>query len=287
MRKSTAVFLVLGSALCSGMVFGSTVHSVDARGHFAANSNFDASGHYLPGAAGFNLADVSSLAVLNALPAGVNGLVWVGKCSGVDAGFIAAVQPYIGNPKLFGFYLMDGPDPGTAQHPGCTAEMLKAEADWIHTHAPGVKTFIVLRNMTAAKSPSFDASFKPANSHIDLFGLAAYPCRTEVNGCDYDMINRYVAAAELAGIPRANIVPVYQAFGGGTWKNDADGQYTLPTASQARQILLTWHKLVPEPVFDYTFSWGSQNADVSLDASPELRDVFSAHNAAAKRIGVK
>ena len=79
--------------------------------HLAANGNFGARSQYLPGKAGFNLADVNSVAHFNSLPPGVKGLVWVGQCSGVDAKFIATVKPYIGNPKLFRSYLMDDPDP--------------------------------------------------------------------------------------------------------------------------------------------------------------------------------
>ena len=64
-----------------------------------------------------------------------------------------------------------------------------------------------------------------------------------------------IVAAEAAGIPRDSIVPVYQAFGGGGYSDDGGGQYTLPTASQEAQILAVWAALVPNPVFDYAYSW--------------------------------
>ena len=48
---------------------------------------------------------------LRALSADIKGLVWVGQCNGVDESFERAVQPFIGNPKVFGFFLMDDPDP--------------------------------------------------------------------------------------------------------------------------------------------------------------------------------
>src|SRR5207249_11728454 len=81
-----------------------------------------------------------------------------------------------------------------------------------------------------------------------------------------------------AGIPRDSIVPVYQAFGAGNWSDDGGGQYTLPTPSQEEQILAVWAPLVPNPVFDYAYSWGTQNADQALEDSPALQAVFSAHN---------
>ncbi len=288
MQKSKRCFLSFGiRELCLGSTLLLATNASAAPLHFAANGNFDPKGNYLPGTVGFNMADVSSVGVLNALPPGVSGMVWIGKCAGVDADFIAGVQPYIGNPRLFGFYLMDSPDPGSTEHPGCSAEMLKAEADWIHTHAVGAKTFIGLRNMSSSRAPSFYSAYRPADSHVDLFGLSAYPCRSEVGGCDYGIIPRYVSAAEQAGFPRGSIVPVYQAFGGGGWLDDSDGKYTMPSASQERQILATWHKLLPTPVFDYAFSWGAQLEDASLESSPELRDVFLIHNAATNSVGVK
>ena len=95
--------------------------------HYAVNGNFDSKGNYLPSAVGFNLADVSSVTQLDSLPDGVTGLVWVGQCNGVDTTFLNTVRPYIGNAKLFGFYLMDDPDPTGMYRPPCTADNLKAE----------------------------------------------------------------------------------------------------------------------------------------------------------------
>jgi hypothetical protein len=224
------------------------------------------------------LADVSSVNLLNTLPAGVKGLVWVGQCNGADSRFVETVRPYIGNPKLFGFYLMDEPDPTGKHSASCKAESLRAEADWIRRNAAGAKTFIVLRNMGSAASPSFDQSFAPRNSHIDLFGLAAYPCRTEAKGCDYETINRYVSAADAAGIPRSSMVPIYQAFGDGNWLTDSGGKYLLPSAEQTVQIIARWEQLLPSPVFDYAYSWGRQSADAPLARALDLQTVFLRHN---------
>src|SRR5207253_220627 len=95
--------------------------------------------------------------------------------------------------------------------------------------------------------------------------LDPYPCRSELGGCDYGRITVAVAAAETAGIPVGSIVPVYQAFGGGTWSDDGGGYYLLPTPSEEQQILATWAALIPTPVFDYAYSWGTQNSDQALE----------------------
>jgi len=99
-----------------------------------------------------------------------------------------------------------------------------------------------------------------------------------MNGCDYDMIDRYVAAAESWGVPGDRMVPVYQTFGGGNWVDDAGGRFGLPTVSQLRQILARWEALLPTTAFDIAYSWGSQNGHVALESSPDLQAEFLRHN---------
>ena len=175
---------------------------------------------------------------------------------------------------------MDEPDPTGQWNPLCPAANLRAESDWIHAHAPGAKTFIVMMNFDSSTSPTYANTYNPGNSHVDLYGIDPYPCRTEAGGCDYSMIPKAVAAAEATGIPAGSIVPVYQTFGGGGWSDDGGGRYTLPTDSQERQILSTWAQLVPHPAFDYAYSWGSQNSDQALESAQELQTLFFVHNAA-------
>jgi hypothetical protein len=251
--------------------------------HYASNRNFAPGGAYLPAMAGFNVADVSSVAQLDSLPPGVFGLVWVGQCNGVDQVFINTITPYIGHPKLFGFYMMDDPDPTGRYFSLCIAEKLKEEADWIHLKLPGAKTFVMLMNMSSPGTPSFKNTYNPANSHIDLFGLDPYPCHTEWGDCDYGIVDRYVRAAESWGVPRTLMVPVYQTFGAGNWRDGTGGRYMLPTAEQEQRLLDRWGILLPTPAFDYAYSWGSQNADTALESSPELQAVFMRHNGVTSR----
>jgi hypothetical protein len=73
--------------------------------HYAANANI-VNGTYAPGADGFNLADVSSKGTADALPAGVEGLVWMGNTiAGATAAFQAEINSMIGDSKIYGFYL--------------------------------------------------------------------------------------------------------------------------------------------------------------------------------------
>ena len=243
--------------------------------HFAANGNFSGS-TYDPGAVGFNLADVSSNAETEGLPAGVKGLEWIGSCAGATSSFQSQVQSFIGDPKVFGFYLMDEPDPSS-----CSAANLKAESDWIHANDPGTYTFIIEQDLSSSNHPTYQGGYNPANSHVDLYGLDPYPCRSENPAsapCAYSWLSLAVTAAEKEGIQLADIVPVYQAFGGGTWIDDGGGSYQLPTAAQESEILSTWASLVPTPVFDYTYSWEVQNGDQTLKGSPALQPIFLTHN---------
>lgn len=241
--------------------------------HYAPNGNFGAGGAYLPGRDGFNLADVTTTDQLAALPARVRGLVYLGLCDGVDASFVDTVSPFIGKAKVYGFYLADEPDPTGRYAPLCPASNLRAEADWIHAHVPGAKTFIVLMNLGTNTEPDYAQSYTSSNTDIDLFGLDPYPCRGDLHGCDYAVIGATVRAAEATGIRREQIVPVYQAFGGGGYSD-----WTLPNAAQERRILAAWGALTPAPGLDFAYSWGRQKGDHSLVDTPALQAVFRAHN---------
>ncbi|BAB48130.1 hypothetical protein [Mesorhizobium japonicum] len=76
---------------------------------------------------GFNLVDVSSVDELNALPAGTKGLVWLDEANGATSSFIQKVTPFIGNPNVFGFFLVDEPDPTGKWGTYATADNLKAD----------------------------------------------------------------------------------------------------------------------------------------------------------------
>ena len=239
--------------------------------HYAPNSNIVESNGvetYAPGADGFNLADVSSLAELNALPAGVEGLVYLGMTDGVTAAFEAAVDQYIGDPKLYGFYVADQPTTVPAAN-------IKAEADYIHANLPGTITFMWIQNTGTPTNPVYNL-YNPQNTDIDLFGISPQPIRPQFSGgMDYSVIPDAVNAAVAGGIPLADIVPIYQAFGGGGVASD----YTLPTASQEEQILSTWGASVPTPAFDFAYSWGVQNGDDAISNEPSLQAVFAQYNA--------
>ena len=191
--------------------------------HYTPNGNL-VNGQYAPGTDGFNLADISSASELSELPSGVKALVWLGMTGGVTAPFEAAVELFGGDSQVYGFYLADEPSASAT-----TAANLKAESDWIHANDPGAKTFIVEENASGNLTPQY--YYTPANTDADLFGLDPYPVQTNVpNDYDLNIIPLAVQAAEAIGIPQKDLVPVYQAFGGGSYTT-----YILPTAAQEQQ----------------------------------------------------
>jgi Ca2+-binding RTX toxin-like protein len=228
--------------------------------------------------AGFNLVDIQYASQANELPVGAKGLVWLNESSGVTSSFVDKVTPLIGNPKVFGFFLTDEPDPTGKYHTQVSAANLKAESDWIHSHFPGAKTFVTLMDMGSAANPNFSNTYNPANSHIDYYGLDPYPVRTGSSTVDYNMLDKSVAAAVASGIPASQIVPVYQTFGGGNWTTNTGGKYVMPTTAQLQTMMDHWDRLVPSPAFDFAYAWGSQQGDTAIENSSALQAFFRQHH---------
>lgn len=238
--------------------------------HFITNRH----GSNAPAVDGYDVFD-TGVSGLSGLPAGVKGLVWLGqKCpTRADAAFRTTIDKLASNPKVFGYYLSD--EPHVSDCPGGAAA-LATRADYIRSRTGGAqKSFIVLFLVADY------ASFKPANSHVDLVGIDPYPCSKPSPTCPVSKITDTVDAAISAGIPRSAIVPVFQAFG---QENVQDDFYRLPTAAQMRAMLAEWDRLVPSPVMDYAYGWGHQSsANPTLVDSPSLQQVLAAHNGVTLR----
>jgi hypothetical protein len=275
MKRLTIALL----ATCIGLGAAERSGSAPQTRHYAANGNFDSASNFAPARAGFDVADVSTPQQLDDLPPGVLGLVWIGRCAGADDAFRSQIETFASHPRVFGFYLMDDPDPSGRYRPVCAGANLRAEADWIRSHVSGARTFIALMNIGDSRHPAFSEDYAPAQSHVDLFGVAPYPCRVRSKNCDYDMIGRFVRAARAAGYQTTNIVPTYQTFGGGTWRPaDGGGDYRLPNAAEMEVMFQEWRSLVDAPEMDFAYSWGRQRDDEALESAPELQQAFLRHN---------
>ena len=259
-------------------------------------------------ALGFNLFDVtgsktnpaSVITLVNALPEGTQALVWLGNMGNApigqscpppgfsDAQFEAQVDILANNPKVFGYNLSDEPHPSVCPD---AANAIKARSDYIHTHAPGQKTYITIldgSNMCPGGEGCEYHAFRPEITHVDLFGLDPYPCHFDSAGqpvtCDISKISQRVELATANGIPLPAIVPVFEAFG---QEGRLDGKsiyYRTPTTTEFQDMLNLWESLVPNPVFDFAYTWGIQctastcPAPQSLKNHPELQLLIKQHN---------
>lgn len=266
-------------------------------------------------ALGFNLFDISGskknpenvVALVNGLPEGTQALIWLGNIGNApkgqncpppgfsDAEFKAQVDILADNPKVFGYNLADEPHPSICPD---AANAIKARSDYIHTHAPGQKTYITIldgTNMCPEGEGCEYRDLRPEITHVDLFGLDPYPCHFDSAeqpvACDISKISQRVQLATANGIPASAIVPVIQSFG---QEGRLDGKsiyYRTPTATEFQDMLNLWKSLVPNPAFDFIYTWGIQCSESSCPAPqslknhPELQLLVKEHNSAALESG--
>ena len=259
-------------------------------------------------ALGFNLIDVtgsqsdpaSTRARVDALPEGTQALVWLGNLGNApngqicpapgfsDAEFMAQVDILASNPKVFGYNLADEPHPSICAE---AASTIRARSDYIHTHAPGQMAYITVldgSNMCPEGEGCEYRDLRPELTHVDLVGLDPYPCHFDgaqrPAACEAGKIAQRVQLAITNGIPASAIVPVFQAFG---QEGRLDGKsiyYRTPTTEEFQGMLNIWKSLVPNPVFDFSYSWGIQctestcPAPQSLKNHPELKALIKQHN---------
>jgi len=259
-------------------------------------------------ALGFNLFDVTgsktnptdTLARVNDLPEGTQALVWLGNLGNAptgqncpppgfsDAEFKAVVDILANNSKVFGYNLADEPHPSTCPD---AIDIIKIRSDYIHTYAPGQKAYITIQdgsNMCPAGEGCEYRALRPEITHVDLIGIDPYPCHFNNSGqpvkCDTSKISQRVQSALANGIPVTAIVPVFQAFG---QEGRLDGKsiyYRTPTTAEFQDMLNLWKSLVPNPVFDFAYTWGVQctesscPAPQSLKNHPELQVLIKEHN---------
>lgn len=229
---------------------------------------------------GFDLVDAQpDDATLARIPAGMRAMLWVGNFTCDDFSlsfdaFAAAVRRYGHDPRVYGWYLSDEPDPGRC--PKVLGE-IRRRADLVKAQAPGQIAFVSLTDW-----PMRDAT--PAKLNVDVVGLDPYPCQGGTSpraDCDIGAIDRMVRLADQAGIPRTSVAPVLQTFGQGC--SGGDKQYWMPTGAQFRAILARWDRLVPDPPLEIAYSWGHQEkyACPTLSDAADLQSILKERNRAA------
>jgi len=249
--------------------------------HFAVNLRGD---YAAAASVGFNLADVSTLSALGALPERMKGVYWLGngyntKCSWrlSDGQIVEVVKAVKNHPKFSGiYYIADEPHPALC--PDAPQRLLERTA-LIHSLDPHGKTFVLVLNNSAAPT-----EFAQMKDSADYIGVDPYPCnrKNELTGCNYTALGNRIEQALAAGIAATKIVPVFQAFGQACTRS-GQNYYRLPTVAETEAMLRIWDEKVPvkDRPFDMVYSWGEQptlacptlkRADGS--SYPNLRSVY-------------
>lgn len=268
--------------------------------HYTANIGSDQA---FAASLGFNMFDIAGSqsnpsglnSRVNALPTGVKALVWVGNLDNAPKGgtcpapgfsysqFTAQVDALKNNPRVFGYYLADEPHPSVCPN---AASDIKARADYIHSHAPGQKAFIVVLdgyNLCDGNYGCEYAALNPSKTHVDYIGLDPYPCHYDSSlnpvPCDTSEITDRVNSAIANGIPKSAIVPTFQTFGQAGRTDGGSIYYRLPTTSELTDMINLWHSLVPHPAFDYAYSFGTQGTSPQAIVNhPEIQTIVKNHN---------
>lgn len=234
-------------------------------------------------AIGFNLADVSTVAALNALPDGTQGVLWMRNYNNAlcswqtsDGDTAAIVRAARGNPKFSGIYFVaDTPHPSVC--PQAPVQIAERTA-LIHQNDPDGRSFIAV-----SSGFKFPAEFEQLANAADLIGIVVYPCNTKESRCEMDKIAERVDRARSAGIPVERLVPVFQAFGQACSTAETKW-YRLPTEEEMTEVFAIWDKLLPPRTrpFDMTYSWGEQEKQAcpslaTADGSdyPDLQSLYA------------
>jgi hypothetical protein len=300
-----------GMARATSIALSRSVNSSrpDSTLHYTANVRGRAD---LAASLGFNLFDVRGRtshparvrAVVAALPVGGRALVWVGNLDNAPIGsacpqpgfsfaqFAAQVTALAHDPRVFGYYIADEPHPRVC--PSAAGD-IKARADYIHRHAPGQYAFIVVLDGYSVCGADLGCEYRvlgPSFTDVDYVGLDPYPCHYGTDGwsipCDDGMIRARVYAAESSGIPVDAIVPVFQTFGQYGRTDGKSAYYRLPSATELGTIFAVWASLVPDPAFDYSYTFGVQctnevcPAPQAIANNPSVQASVRAHNATGK-----
>jgi hypothetical protein len=249
--------------------------------HYTNNVGYSAK----PKGVGFNLWDIGPYPEdVAALPAGHKALIWVGgdnsTCTSeyTDSEFNALVDDLAGSDKVFGWYLWDEPDLDACP---TLIDLIKRRAAAIRTRTGGRQlSFVASGGGDGEAAPP---ALAPARSGVDLIGLDPYPCRIG-EACEYSLIDQAVRQTIANGTPASAIVPVFQAFGQTCSSIPTDHRkWRMPTGAELDQIFARWDSLVPSPVFDDAYSWGTQPewSCPSLSSNTTIQNRFKTRFAAA------
>jgi len=220
-------------------------------------------------ALGFNLLDVDAKAEADALPPGARGLYWLGDYLNAptcdwekpDATVAAKVRAAKGDPKVWGYYFSNEPDPY-----GCPAavEQHRARARLIESIDPDARTYLSLdmnsREHALDQLPRW-------RGVADEVGLNPYICFRGRPRCDFAWLDRVIAAANLAGLAYFGHVQAFQVE-----------EWRWPSPAELTAMLDRWARSRQQGYAVFTWSWGGS----ALLDRPRLVRVLERFNASGR-----
>jgi hypothetical protein len=214
---------------------------------------------------GFNLLDVDAKAEADALPRGTRGLYWLGDylnaptCDWEKSNetIAAKVRAAKGDPKIWGYYFSNEPDPfgcpnAVAQH--------RMRARLIKSIDPTKLTYISLdmnwREQALRQIPLWVGV-------TDYVGLNPYICFVGRKACDFAWLNRVIAAANREHLSYFGHVQAFQAE-----------EWRWPSPTELRRMLERWAASKEKGYAVFTWSWGGS----VLLSQPQLVRVLKRFN---------
>jgi calcineurin-like phosphoesterase family protein len=215
---------------------------------------------------GWNLLDVSSRSAADRLPPKTRGLVWFGdyhnsSCTWEvsDAELRRDVREMARDPKVFGYFISDEPDPTAC--PGAPAQH-RARTRLIHALSPGKPTVLLVDSnsgrATLKQIPEWAGT-------ADLFALDPYPCYRG-KPCNFDWIDKVIRAADKAGLSYWGVA---QAFADSTWR--------WPTKAEERHMVSQWAASRQSGYMTFAWRWSGH----TLAKQPALLGVLKKFNRTA------
>lgn len=226
-------------------------------------------------AAGFNTVNAGPFrSTLDSLGSrGMKAVIWLGSyrdsCSFdlTDDEIRQKVGAVAGHPAILAYQISDEPE--KEYRDGCpgAVQQHKDRTKLIHGLDPGKPTYTVI-----ATWDGVDAyPYRHWVGATDIMGLDVYPCRYNSPTCSFGMIDKAVASAAAAGVPR--YWAVVQAFG--------DGYYRMPTGAEIAEQLRRWNASRMEGYFVYHWSQQASWMVDWLAKHPTVVDVVRRFNGAS------
>ena len=219
---------------------------------------------------GFNLLDVDAKSEADALPRGTRGLYWLGDYLNAptcaweksDETIAAKVRAAKGDPKVWGYYFSNEPDPY-----GCPTAVAdhRARARLIKSIDPTKKTYISLDMNWRAQALKQIPRWVGVTDYV---GLNPYICFVGRPTCDFAWLDQVIATATKARLRYFGHVQAFQAE-----------EWRWPSPAELRRMLARWAASKQKGYAVFTWSWGGS----VLATRPQLERVLRGFNKGAPR----